>query len=80
MDSVSIAEAGADLSALFERVEAGETVTITRMGREVARMSPARPPRQKIDVEALGAHTHSMPMQDTDAGRFMRKMRDEARY
>ena len=40
MDTVSLAHAKAHLSALIDRVEAGETVTITRRGKEVARLSP----------------------------------------
>jgi prevent-host-death family protein len=40
MDTVSLARAEAHLSTLIDGVEAGETVTITRRGREVARLRP----------------------------------------
>lgn len=85
MSTISIVEAEAHLSALIDRVEAGETVTITRQGKEVARLSPperlrAQTPRKRIDIEELRALTDTMPMQDTDAGEFIRKMRDEERY
>lgn len=38
MDEVGIGEAGASLSALIDRVERGEEVTITRDGKPVARL------------------------------------------
>lgn len=41
MKSASITEAKAKLSALLDRVRAGETVTITDRGRPVARIVPA---------------------------------------
>jgi prevent-host-death family protein len=40
MDTVSLAHAKAHLSALIDRVEAGETVTITQRAKEVALISP----------------------------------------
>jgi prevent-host-death family protein len=53
MQSITLAEATAQLSELMDRVEAGEEVVITRHGRPVARLSPVVPPRKPIDVEAL---------------------------
>ena len=41
MVSASISEAKAKLSALLDRVRAGETVTITDRGRPVAQIIPA---------------------------------------
>lgn len=38
--SVGIREARARLAELVDRVERGETVVITRSGREVARLGP----------------------------------------
>ena len=80
MDTVSLAHAKAHLSALIDRVEAGETVTITRRGKEVALISPAVGPRERIDPEELRALTDTMPLRNTDAGEFMRRLRDEERY
>ena len=80
MDTVSLADAKAHLSALIDRVEAGETVTITRRGKEVARLSPPVGARERIDPEELRALTDTMPLRNTDAGEFMRRLRDEERY
>ena len=68
MNSYSLAEAKAHLSALIDRVEAGETVTITRRGKEVARVLPPETSRRKIDADELRALTDQMPLRDTDAG------------
>ena len=80
MNSYSLAEAKAHLSALIDRVEAGETVTITRRGKEVARVLPPETSRRKIDADELRALTDQMPLRDTDACEFILKMRDEERY
>lgn len=42
MEQVQIAEAKAHLSALIERVEAGEEIIIARRGKPVARLIPER--------------------------------------
>jgi prevent-host-death family protein len=41
--SVGVHEAKTNLSKLLERVAAGEEITITRRGEEVARLVPAQP-------------------------------------
>jgi hypothetical protein len=46
----------------------------------VARLVPVEPPKIPLDIEKLRAHLKTMPMQEEDAGTFMRRMRDEARY
>ena len=53
MTSVSVAEAKAHLSELIARVEAGETVSITRRGRPVARLVADMAPKQPIDLAAM---------------------------
>ncbi len=45
-------EAKTHLAALLDRVESGETVTITRNGRPVARLVPAGPPRPMPEAQA----------------------------
>jgi len=40
VNTISLAETKAHVSALIDRVDAGETVAITRRGKEVARISP----------------------------------------
>ena len=80
MGTVSLAEAKARLSELVSRAADGEIVQITRRGKPVAQITPIRPPRKPIDIEALRALTNSMAMQSESAGEFMRRMRDDARY
>ena len=46
MKIVTLAKAKAGLSALIDRVEAGETVAISRRHRIVAEVRPARPPQR----------------------------------
>lgn len=54
MQQIQIAEAKAHLSALIERVEAGEEIIIARRGKPVARLIPE--PREKLSaVDVLHA-------------------------
>jgi antitoxin (DNA-binding transcriptional repressor) of toxin-antitoxin stability system len=46
MKQVTLARAKAELSALLDRVEAGETVAITRRHRVIAEVRPAGPRRR----------------------------------
>lgn len=81
MDRVSLAEAKAHLSALVDRVESGATITITRRGKEVARLTSASSSHPTtVDPNTLRAVTAGMPMQRQDAGNFMQGMRDDERY
>jgi prevent-host-death family protein len=77
MVTVNLAEAKAHLSKLLDRVEAGETVTITRRGRPVARVSGVAAPKKPIDFEALRKFRESMPPARKSAGELIREMRDE---
>ena len=80
MDSYSIADAKARLSELVDRVEAGETVEITRRGKLVARVSPPERKLKKFDVDALRRLTANHKKQNEGAGEFIRQMRDSDRY
>jgi prevent-host-death family protein len=80
MGAMSLAEVKAQLSAVVERVQAGETVQITKRGKPVAEISPLPRPLKKIDVAALERHAKTLPYQEEDSGTFIRRMRDEARY
>ena len=80
MHTISLADAKANLSRLIDRVEAGETVAITRRGKPVAQLSAVPRPRQPIDIAMLKAVTDTMMPSDEPAGEFIRKMRDAARY
>lgn len=78
--SVSLAEAKAHLSALLDRVEAGESVHITRRGKPVARLDVAASPRRRIDAALLRALTETMPPPAEQAATLVRSMRDGDRY
>ena len=81
MSTVSLAEAEAHLETLLDRVAAGDTVTITRHGRAVAKLTAVRAePRKPVDLAVLRATTAGMPVQDKGAAAFVRAMRDGARY
>jgi prevent-host-death family protein len=80
MNSVSIADAKAHLSALVARAANGETVSITRRGKPVAQLVAAQAPRKPVDLAALQALVAAMPEQLEPAGSFIRRMRDDERY
>ncbi len=80
MREVSLTEAKVHLGALVERVRSGETVTITRRGKPVARLAPAETPKQKVDLGKMRALTAEMTPQAQDAAEFIRDLRDDARY
>lgn len=80
MTIVKLADAKAHLSELIDRVQSGETVSITRHGRAVAQLVPPKPERKPIPIAELRALTDSQPHQSESAGDFIRRMRDEDRY
>lgn len=80
MNSYSLADAKARLSELIDKVEAGETVEITRRGRPVARLTPLAPQLHKVDVAALRRLAAVLPMQKQGATEAIRTMRDSDRY
>ncbi len=80
MQRVNLASAKAQLSALIDRVEAGESVEITRRGRPVACLTAVARPRGLIDINELRALTSSMTKQSVSAGDLVREMRDSDRY
>lgn len=79
MGAYSIAEAKAHLSALVEQVTRGETVTLTRRGKPVARIVPAAAltPKPKLDLAALQKFRRSLPAASINSARMVRNMRDE---
>jgi prevent-host-death family protein len=80
MDAVNLADAKARLSELVDRVEAGESIDITRRGKPVARLTAAVQPRKRIDATLLQSLTASMPPQAKGAAELVRSMRDGDRY
>ncbi len=80
MGSISLAAAKAQLSELVARAGSGETARITRRGNPVAQITAVETPRERIDLAALRAMTDAMPPQRESARKFMRRVRDAARY
>lgn len=80
LDVISLADAKAHLSELLDRVEAGNSIDITRRGKPIARLTAVAKPRKPIAVAALRALTAKMPRQSPGAGDLVRAMRDDDRY
>ncbi len=79
MVTVSLATAKAQLSSLLDRVEAGETVIITRHGKAVAQVSPAAMAKEPIPVDELAAFRATMPRLPQSSADVIRAIRDEGR-
>jgi prevent-host-death family protein len=80
VDTINLADAKAHLSELIDRVEAGESIAITRRGKPVARLTTVAKPRQPIDASLLQSLTATMPPQTESAVDLVRAMRDGDRY
>ena len=80
MNAINLADAKAHLSELIDRVEAGDSIDITRRGKPVARLTSVAKARKPIDVALLRALTEAMPPQAESAADFVRSMRDGDRY
>jgi prevent-host-death family protein len=80
MRTVNLADEKAHLSELVERAAAGDTVCIVRRGKPMAQLMAIGSPRKQVDLEALRALTKTMPRQEETARKFVRRMRDQARY
>ena len=77
MNTINLADAKAHLS---DRVEAGDSIDITRRGKPVARLTAVAKPRKRIDVALLQALTATMPPPAEGAADLVRSMRDDDRY
>lgn len=80
MDAVNLADAKAHLSEIVDRVEAGESIDITRRGKPVARLTSVSKPRKQVDAALLQSLTATMPPQSQSAADLVRAMRDGDRY
>jgi prevent-host-death family protein len=80
MHKISLADAKERLSELVDRVEAGDTIDITRRGKPVARLTAVTRSRKRIDRTMLQALTAAMPRQTQEAADRVRSMRDGDRY
>ncbi|MYZ46924.1 type II toxin-antitoxin system Phd/YefM family antitoxin [Propylenella binzhouense] len=79
MDAISLADAKAHLSELVDRVEAGDSIDITRRGKPVARLIAVAGPRKPIDAALLRSLTAGMPPRSQSAADLVRSMRDDDR-
>ncbi|TIP29113.1 MAG: type II toxin-antitoxin system Phd/YefM family antitoxin [Mesorhizobium sp.] len=80
MSVINLADAKAHLSELVDRVEAGDTIDITRRGKPVARLTAVARPRRRIDATLLQSLTATMPPQAERSADLVRSMRDGDRY
>ena len=80
MEAINLADAKAHLSELVDRVEAGDSIDITRRGKPVARLTAVAKPRKPIDAALLQSLTATMPLQTENAAELVRAMRDSDRY
>ena len=80
MAAINLADAKAHLSEIVDRVEAGESIEITRRGKPVARLTAVAGPRKAIEAALLQALTETMPPQPQSAAEFVRAMREDDRY
>jgi prevent-host-death family protein len=80
VDAINLADAKAHLSELIDRVEAGDSIDITRRGKPVARLTAVARPRKRVDAALLQSLTETMPPQPQDAASLIRSMRDGDRY
>ena len=79
-EAISLADARAHLNELVDRVEAGDSIDITRRGKPVARLVGVARPRRRTDAAVLRSLTATMPRQAESAAGLVRSMRDGYRY
>ena len=80
MSSINLANAKAHLSELVDRVEAGDSIDITRRGKPVARLTAVAMPRKRIDAAVLQSLTATLSPHSQSAADLVRSMRDGDRY
>jgi prevent-host-death family protein len=80
MNSVNLADAKAHLSEMIDRVEAGDSIDITRRGKPVARLTTVASPRKPVDAALLQSLTANMPQQTETAADLVQSMRDGDRF
>ena len=78
MQTLNIKEARACLGRLVDKAERGETVVITRYGKQSARLVPIAPRAQALP--SLGAFRASMAMRKTGLAETVIASRREERY
>jgi prevent-host-death family protein len=78
LNTVGIYDAKNKLSELLDRVEAGETITVTRHGKEVALLTPVNQERPNAAVQAI-ARLRKLRKGSRLRGDSIRDLRDEGR-
>ena len=80
MEAINLAEAKAHLSELVDRVEAGDSIDITRRGKPVARLTAVAGPPKPISPSQIHPRSEAMPPQSPSAADLVLSMRDGDRY
>jgi len=80
MGAITLAEARAHLSELVDRVEAGDSISITRRGKLVARLTAPERPRKRVDASLLQALTAVLPPQKQVTADLVSTMRKGDSY
>jgi prevent-host-death family protein len=75
--SIGIYEAKNKFSELLERVEAGETIAVTRHGKQVALLTPVK--RSAMSAEKAVAMLHKTRKGCRLGGVTVKQLRDEGR-
>jgi prevent-host-death family protein len=78
METVDAVEAQTQFAALLERVERGETLTITRHGKPVAKLVRVEQ-RDPVEIEAAIKRIKELASGQTLGGLDWRELRDEGR-
>ena len=77
MERVNLTHAKAHLSELLNKVEYGQEIVITRHGKDVVRLSPARQPKRPLPLAELAEFRASMPRLRRPSVELLREIRDE---
>ena len=73
---MSLAHAKAHLSELLNTVEAGDEVVITRHGRHVVSVLPARPIKEPMPLQRLAELRRQVPAWQGKSAASLRALRD----
>lgn len=79
MRTAGVFEAKQNFSQLLDAVEAGEEVVITRHGKEIARLSPMRPPLVSDEQIARELDVMRQLRSRVKPGPGWKELRDEGR-
>ena len=74
---VNLTHAKARLSELLDKVEAGREFVITRRGKAVAHIAPARRPKMPLPLQELATFRATMPRLRRPSADLLREVRDE---